>query len=245
MEPLTTYEEFARLIDYSLVKPELSNEQVVEGLQLAMRYGMASAIVRSCDIDLAVQTLGSSGVRPGAVAGFPHGSQTTAVKLYEVRDLLRRGAKEIEMVIAISKLISREFRHVQTELDQASEACRKEGAVLKIILENSLLTEELKIIACRCCERAEVNFVLTSTGFGPGGYTAEDLKLMRKYLPEEIGIKAAGGIRTVDQVLEIRELGGTRIGTTAAAAILDEWKARLAATAATAQAAVPTPGEPA
>src|SRR5690349_937065 len=232
MPPLTTFEALARLIDHPLVKPDLTDEQVIEGLELAKRYQVASASVRACDIDLAARTLQGSSVRPGAVCGFPHGSQNTATKLYEARDMLRRGAREIDMVIAISKLISREFQHVQMELLQMSELCHKEGALLKVILENAYLTEELKIIACRCCERAEVDFVKTSTGFAPTGYTVEDIKLMRKHLPEEIGIKAASGIRTVDQVLEVYELGCTRIGATSTAALLDEWKQRLAAQAA-------------
>jgi deoxyribose-phosphate aldolase len=225
---LTTYEDLAQLLDHSLVKPELSDEQVVEGISLAKRYGVASVSVRPCDIDLAVRTLQGSPVKAGSVSGFPHGSQNTATKLYETRDLLRRGAKEIDMVIAISKLISREFQHVQTELLQMSELCHKDGALLKVILETGYLTDEQKIIACRCCERAEVDFVKTSTGFGPRGYTIEDIKLMRKHVPEEIGVKAAGGLRTVEQVLEVYALGCTRIGTTSTAAILDEWKARLA-----------------
>jgi len=230
--PLTTYEAFAALIDHPLVKPDLTDEQVVEGLQMAKRYGIACVSVRPCDIDLAVRTLQGGSVKPGAVCGFPHGSQNTATKLYEARDLLRRGAREIDMVVAISKLLSREFQHVQMELLQMSELCHKEGALLKVILENAYLTDELKIIACRCCERAEVDFVKTSTGFAPTGYTVEDVKLMRKHLPEEIGVKAADGLRTVDQVLEVYELGCTRIGTTATAELLDEWKARLIAAAA-------------
>ena len=156
MLPLTTREGLAQLIDHPLVKPELTDEQVIEGLELAKRYHIASASVRPCDIDLAVRTLQGSGVKPGAVCGFPHGSQNTATKLYEARDLLRRGAREIDMVVAISKLLSREFQHVQMELLQMSELCHKEGALLKVILENAYLTDELKIIACRCCERAEV-----------------------------------------------------------------------------------------
>jgi deoxyribose-phosphate aldolase len=230
-EPLTTYEAFARLIDHSLVKPELTDEQVVEGLEMAKRYAIATVSVRPCDIDLAVRTLQGSSVKPGSVCGFPHGSQNTATKLYEARDLLRRGAREIDMVIAISKLLSREFQHVQLELLQMSELCHKEGAILKVILENAYLTDEHKIIACRCCERADVDFVKTSTGFAPSGYTIEDIKLMRKNLPPETGIKAAGGLRTVDQVLEVYELGCTRIGTASTAALLDEWKQRLASQA--------------
>src|SRR5215470_19894731 len=195
---LTTYEAFAALIDHPLVKPELTDEQVVEGLQMAKRYGIACVSVRPCDIDLAVRTLQGGSVKPGAVCAFPHGTQNTATKLYEARDLLRRGAKEIDMVIGTPKLLSREFQYVQSELLQMAELCHKEGALLKVILETGYLTDELKIIACRCCERAEVDFVETTTGFGPAGSLLDDLKLLRKYLPEEIGVKAAGGLRTMD-----------------------------------------------
>ncbi len=117
---------------------------------------------------------------------------------------------------------------MQTELLQMSELCHKEGALLKVILENAYLTDELKIIACRCCERAEVDFVETSTGFAPTGYTLADVKLMRKHVPEEIGVKAEGGIRTVDQALALYEAGVARVGTGSTAEILEEWKARLA-----------------
>lgn len=201
---------------------------VLAGLEMAERYRVACVSVRPCDIDLAVRTLFGTQVKSGAVCGFPHGSETTATKLYEARDLLRRGAKEIDMVIAISKLLSREFQHVQMELLQMAELCHKEGAILKVILENAYLTEELKIIACRCCERAEVDFVATSTGFAPTGYTLDDVKLMRKHLPEETGVKASGDVQTLDEVLALIEAGVSRIGTASSAAILDEWKAHLA-----------------
>ena len=227
MLPLTTGEALAQLIDHPLLAPELTDEQVIDGLELAKRRRVACVTVRPCDIDLAIRTLQGGSVKPGAVCGFPHGSANTATKLYEARDLLRRGAREIDMVIALSKLLSREFQYVQMELLQMSELCHKEGALLKVILENAYLTDELKIIACRCCERAEVDFVSTSTGFAPSGYTLPDIALMRQHLPEEIGVKAAGGIRTLDQVLEAYQAGCTRIGTASTAAILDEWKARL------------------
>jgi deoxyribose-phosphate aldolase len=227
--PPASYEDLARMMDHPLVQPDLTNVQVVEGIELAKRYGVACVSVRPCDVDLAVRTLAGSRVRPGSVVGFPHGSQNTATKLYEARDLLRRGARDIDMVIAISSLLSREFQHVQTELMQMAETCHKEGAILKVILENAYLTDELKIVACRCCARAGVDFVKTSTGFAPSGYTIADVKLMRKHLPAEIGVKAAGGIRTLDQALEVHAAGATRMGTTSTAAILEEWKARLAA----------------
>src|SRR5215467_5980784 len=172
-EPLKTYESLARLIDHSLVKPELTDEQVVEGLEMAKRYGIATVSVRPCDIDLAVRTLQGSSVRPAAVCGFPHGSQNTATKLFEARDLLRRGAKEIAAVIGISRLRSREFQHVQSELLQLSESCHRESARLTVILETPYLSDELKIVACSCCERAEVDFVCPSAAVS----TPEDLQL--------------------------------------------------------------------
>lgn len=225
--PLATYEDMAGMIDHQLVAPDLSNEQIFAGLELAKRYRVASAVVRPCDIDLAVRTLQGSSVRPGAVAGFPHGTQSTATKLYEVRDLLRRGAKEIEMVIAIPKLLSREFQHVQSEIDQAAESCQKEGALLKVVLEPSYLPREQKIIGIICCERAGVDMMVTSTGFAPGSYTADDIRLIREHMPEEAGVKAVGSFETADQVLEAYAQGCTRVATTATARILDEWKARI------------------
>jgi deoxyribose-phosphate aldolase len=227
MTPLTSPEALAGLIVHTLVAPNLTGEQVIAGLELAQRYQVACATVRPCDIDLAVRTLQGGRVKAGAVCGFPHGCESTATKLYEARDLLRRGARAIAMVAPISKLLSREFQHVQMELLQVSELCHKEGALCTIILENAYLTDELKIIACRCAERAEVDFVCTSTGFAPSGCTLPDVVLLRKHLPDEIGVQAAGGVDTVDRVLEAYEAGCMRIGTTATACILDDWKARL------------------
>jgi len=225
--PLATYEDLARMIDLPLVRPDMTVERVAAGLELAKRYGIACASVRPSDIELAVRMLDGASVKPGSTVGFPHGTQTTATKLYETRDLLRRGARELDVVIAIPNLLSREFEYVQVELAQIADLCRKEGVAIKVILENAYLTDELKIIALRCCERAQVDFVKTSTGFAPSGCTLDDVKLMRHYLPESIGVKAAGGLRTLDQVLEIYQAGATRIGTGSAAAILDEWKSRL------------------
>ena len=225
--PLTTYAELAGLIDLPLVRPDLTVERVAGGLELAKNYRLACASVRPSDLELAVRVLDGTGVKPGSTVGFPHGTQTTSTKLYEARDLLRRGARELDVVIAIPNLLSREFEYVQTEISQLSDICHREGAVIKVILENAYLTDELKIIACRCCERAQVDFVKTSTGFAPTGCTLADVKLMRYYLPETIGVKAAGGLRTLDQAMEVYHAGASRIGTGSAAAILDEWKARL------------------
>ena len=231
--PLTSLEQMAKMIDHSLVRPELTGEEVAEGCDAALRHNVASVSVRPCDVDLAVRMLSGSGVRVGSVSGFPHGDPTTPAKLYETRDLLRRGAQEIDMVINYGKLRSRQFQYVESELLQMADLCHQSGAILKVIFENAWLTDELKIIACRLCERAGVDFAKTSTGFAPSGYTLHDVRLMRAHLPERIGIKAAGGLRSVDKVLEAYEAGSARIGATQTAAILEEWKARLSAAPAT------------
>jgi deoxyribose-phosphate aldolase len=225
--PLDTLEDLARSIGLAMLRPDLTGERVAAGLDLARRRGLACASVRPSDIDLAVRLLEGTSVTPASVVGFPHGTQTTACKLYEARDLLRRGARELDAVVAIPNLLSREFQYIEVELAQLSELCHKEGARLKAILENAYLTDELKIIACRAAEHAQVDFVSTSTGFAPSGYTLADVKLMRQHLPESIGVEAAGGLRTLDQVLEARQAGCARVSTGNAGAILDEWMARL------------------
>jgi deoxyribose-phosphate aldolase len=217
-----TYEGLAKIINLPLLLPEWTATQVHEGLESAKRYGLGCATVRPCDIDLAVRTLEGSAVRAGAAAGFPHGWASTAVKLYEIRDLLRRGAREIAMAVAVPKLVSREFPYIQTELLQASEACHKEGAALTVVLESAYLTDEMKIVACRCAERAEADTVAVYGG------TIDDVRLVRKQLPEETGVEAGGEIDSVDRLLEMYAAGATRFATSAVAKLLDEWKGRRA-----------------
>jgi deoxyribose-phosphate aldolase len=224
--PLLSYEEVARLFDCTILEPERTNRQVVDALEAARRCGVASATVRPCDIDLAVRTLQGSAVKPASVCGYPQGIQNTATKLYELRDLLRRGAKEIDLVIAIPSLRSREFQYVQTELLQAAEACIKANAILKVVLGAGYLDDELKIIACRCCETAGVDFVAASTGFGPAVNEIEEAKFLRKYLPEEIGVK--GAAERLDDVLALYDAGCSRIASAGPAALLSEWRARRA-----------------
>ena len=223
--PLARYQDLAKMIDHSLVRPELTDDDVIAGCRMARQYDVATVSVRPCDVELAVRELQGSAVKVGSVAGFPHGSSTTAVKLYEARDVLRRGAREIDMVLNIARLRSRQFQYIESELLQMAETCHKEGALLKVIFENAWLTGELKIVACRLCVRAGVDFAKTSTGFAPSGYTLEDLRLMRAHLPEQVGLKAAEGVRTLERAKEVYAAGCTRIGATATAAILDAWQA--------------------
>jgi len=188
-------------------------------VQAARRDRVAAVTVRACDIDLAVRQLEGSATRAGAVVGYPHGFASTAVKLYEARDLLRRGAREIGLVVGASKLLSREFQHVQMELNQFTEACRAEGATLTVYWESALLTRELKIIACTCAERAEVSMV--------GMDDVSDLELLRKHLPDETGIQAWGAAN-LEEALRFQELGAARIATAFSAAILEAWTQRIA-----------------
>jgi len=225
------YEDVALMVDHSLLRPQLTMAEVEAGLDLAKRYGVASATMRPVDIDLAVRALSGTKIKPGSVVGFPHASQSTATKLFETRELLDRGAREIDVVIAISRLLSRDLDYVQAELDAVSGLCHAHSAIVKVIFENAYLSDEFKILACQSCARANVDFVKTSTGFAPSGYTVADLKLMRRHTPARIAVKAASGLKTLDQVLEVRALGVTRVGLTSTAAVLDEWKSRLAVAA--------------
>lgn len=228
---LKTYQDLAKMIDHSLLRPELTEEQVEEGCRIARDYNVATVTVRPADVDLAVQWMSGSGVPVGSVAGFPHGAQTTAAKLYEARDLLRRGAREIDMVLNIGKLLSRRFQYLETEPRQMADACHESGALLKVIFENAYLADDLKIIACKICTRAQVDFVKTSTGFAPTGATLEDLRLMRAHSGPNVKVKAAGGVRTLEMALKVYEAGCDRFGATATVAILEDWKAKLKAEA--------------
>lgn len=224
----TPLPELAGLLDYTLLRPDLTEAQVVDACAAARGMGLAAVTVRPCDIDAAVRALTGSNVVPGSVVSFPHGDATTATKLYELRELLRRGAREVDAVLNVSRMLSRQFQYVESEIQQMADSCRKEGARLKVIFENCYLSDELKIVACRICSRAEVHFVSTSTHFSPGGYTAADLRLLRKYLPEEIAVKAGSGVRSAETACEAIGLGCARIATTHPAKLLEEWRAAAA-----------------
>jgi len=226
---LTTYEGLAKMIDHSLLRPELSTAQVEEGCRLARQYNVATVCARPSDLEITARLLEGSEVLPTTVCGFPHGNSTTAAKLYECRDLIRRGAREVDVVLNIGRLISRDFQFVETELLQISRACHESGALLKVIFENAYLTDDLKIIACKICKRVEADFVKTSTGFAPSGYTKDDLLLMKRTVKDVCRVKAAGGVRSLDTALEVYQCGCDRFGATQTAKILDDWKAALAA----------------
>ena len=215
------------MMEHPVLRPEFAEEDVRTGCEIARQYAIAAVTVRPSDADLAVEWMKGSGVAVSSVVGYPHGSSTTSVKLYETRDLLRRGVTEIDTVINLGKLISRQFQYVEMELQQMAAACHEGGAILKVAFENGYLTEDLKTIACKIVKRAGADYARTSTPFGPSPYSLDDIALMKRLLGDRAKIKASGGVRTIGDVLELREAGCARVGTIATVAILEDWKAQL------------------
>ena len=220
-----TYRQVAKAIDHSLLRPELTLTDVEKGCDLAAHYLVASVCVRPADVVLAARILNGSEVAVGTVVGFPHGSHTTATKAFEARQALEDGATELDMVINIGWLRSGEDRMVEEEIRAVVEVAAGK-ALVKVILENAYLNEEQKVRGSKMTEAAGADFVKTSTGFAPSGATIEDLQLMRASVSEAIQVKAAGGVRSLDSLLEVMSVGVTRAGATRTAEILDDYRAR-------------------
>ncbi len=223
-----TYRDVAKTIDHSLLRPELDDAFVEDGCRLAARYDVASVCVRPVDVKRARTILEGTDVAVGTVVGFPHGSSTTATKVFEARQAISDGATELDMVIDIGALKSGRDDDVRRDVEAVVEVGHGAGALVKVILENSYLTDDEKIRASKVTEAAGADFVKTSTGFAGGGATHEDLALMRRTVSPHVQVKAAGGVRSLDALLAVMELGVTRIGATATAAILDDFRARKA-----------------
>jgi deoxyribose-phosphate aldolase len=220
-----TYEQIAKTIDHSLLRPELTEQEVSSGCELALRYHVASVCVRPCDVALAARILAGSDVKVGTVVGFPHGSSTTATKVFEARQALEEGAAELDMVINIGWLRSGHDDRVRDDIKAVVEAAG-ESALVKVILENAYLTDDQKVRGCQLAEDASAAFVKTSTGFAHSGATLEDLRLMRRSVSPHMQVKAAGGIRSLDALLDVLTVGVTRVGATQTAPILEEFNAR-------------------
>jgi deoxyribose-phosphate aldolase len=221
-----TVEEIAKMIDHSLLKPELTREDIEKGCQLAMNYDVMSVCVRPCDIDFASGLLKNSTVKVTTVIGFPHGANITPTKVYEAESAIERGAVELDMVLNIGRLLSLDYEYVEKDIKNVTSLAHEKDVLVKVILENCYLTDELIKRACLIAERANADFVKTSTGFGPGGAEIEDVKLMRDSLSESVKVKAAGGVRTLDRLIEMRNAGASRIGATATREILEDAKKR-------------------
>ncbi len=224
-----TYESIARMIDHSLLHPKLTDAELEAGCLLAREYGVASVCIKPYAVPLASRILAGSSVAVGTTVGFPHGGHATLIKVVEAETAIRDGARELDMVVNIGKVLSRDWDYVRRDIAAVVEAAHALGAIVKVIFENSFLQDEHKIRLCEICGEVGADFVKTATGYGEGGATDEDLRLMRQHSPPHVQVKAAGGIRTLDRLLAVRALGVTRVGATATKAILDECKLRLAA----------------
>ncbi|HZT43609.1 MAG TPA: deoxyribose-phosphate aldolase [Chthonomonadaceae bacterium] len=238
-----TYEELAGMIDHSLLHPTMTDQEMEEGCRLAARYRVASVCIKPYAVKRACELLHGTPVRVGTVVGFPHGGSATEVKIYETEVACRDGATEIDMVINIGKALSGDWEYVEQDILAVTEAAHGHGAIVKVIFENDFLTDDtLKVRLCQICAHVNADFVKTSTGYGfvkgaDGKYsyrgaTEDDLRLMRANCPPQVQIKAAGGIRDLDALIRARQLGVSRVGATATAAMLDEYRRRAASATA-------------
>jgi deoxyribose-phosphate aldolase len=229
--------ELAKMIDHSLLHPTMTDKDMEQGCALAKAYNVASVCIKPYAVKEAVEWMRGSDVKVCAVIGFPHGNSSTEVKVFETEQACRDGAKEIDMVVNIGKVLGNDWGYVEEEIKAIAAITKKYNAALKVIFENDFLPDDsYKIKLCEICSRIPVEFVKTSTGYGfvkehDGKYsylgaTDHDLTLMRKHSAPCVQIKAAGGVRTLDDLLKVKALGVTRIGATATAAILEDAKKR-------------------
>jgi len=220
--------DISKMLDHSLLNPIFNEQQLIDGCKLAVQFNAATAMVLPYFLPTSVKLLAGSTVVPSTVVGFPHGSITTAMKVAETREALAAGAVEIDMVVNISKVKSQDWTYVLADIKAVNDITHEHGAKLKVIFENAYLTDEEKIKLCELCAIANVDWVKTSTGYAPTGATEADIILMRKHSPAHIQIKAAGGVRTLDAVLRMRELGCSRVGCTATKVVMEEFHLRAA-----------------
>lgn len=236
MNNAVTLRDLAKMIDHSLLHPTMTDADIRKGCELARQYDVATACVKPYSIALAREVLAGSCVGVCPVIGFPHGNSTTANKIREAEEAAQAGGSEIDMVINIGKALGGDWAYVADEIKAVNAGALSNGAILKVIFENDYLEEQHIVRLCAICSGIGVAFVKTSTGYGfvkqpDGSYnykgaTVEHLKLMRQHCPPRVQVKAAGGVRTLDDLLLVRSLGVTRIGATATAAILEEAKRR-------------------
>jgi deoxyribose-phosphate aldolase len=222
-----TYETIAKRIDHSLLAPTMTDDEMAEGCKLAARYQVASVCIKPFAVNRAAHLLAKTGVFVGTTIGFPHGGHATAVKVFESERALADGANELDMVINIGQALSGKWNAVRDDIAAVTEVAHAGNAIVKVIFENCYLNNDQRVRLCEICGEVRADFVKTSTGYGTGGATHNDLILMRKAAPAHVKLKAAGGIRDLDAAIEVTKLGCDRIGASRTAEILDELKARL------------------
>jgi len=204
-----TYRDIAKMIDHSLLNPVLTDAELEAGCRLAREYDVASVCIKPYYLKRCAELLAGSDVRPSTTIGFPHGGHTTAIKVAEAKQALDDGGIELDMVVNIGKVLSGDWDYVRDDIRAVVEVTHERGGIVKVIFENCYLQDEHKIRLCVICAAVGADFVKTSTGVAAGGATIEDLKLMRRHSPPHVQVKAAGGIRTLDALLEVRAIGVT------------------------------------
>ena len=237
-----TERDIAKTIDHSLLRPELDDAFVEDGCRLAAAYDVASVCVPPVHVRRAAAILAGTDVAVGTVVGFPHGYCATETKVAETRQALAEGAAEIDMVLQIGALRSGRDADVEADIRAVVDVAHAAGALVKVIFENHYLTDEEIVRACHLTEAAGGDFVKTSTGFAASGATHDDLRLMRASTSPRIQVKAAGGVRTLDALIDVMNLGVTRIGATATKTIIDDFRVRKAGGTPIAAAAGATEG---
>ena len=220
---LLSKEQLARMIDHSLLHPSLTNEDIKKGCAEAVRHGFAAVVVNPAHIPLVAKALQGSRVKVCSVISFPFGLSPSVIKAHETRAVLAEGAQEIDMVMNFSALRSGYADVVRSDIKAVVDEAKRfsKSVIVKVIFENCYLSEEQKKQACTLSVESGADFVKTSTGFGTGGATVDDVRLMRKAVGEKLGVKAAGGIKTLDQALSMIEAGANRIGTSASVSIIE------------------------
>jgi len=222
-----TYNDVAKMIDHSLLNPTLTVPELEAGCELALKYDVASVCIMPYGLKRCAEMLKGSTVQASTTIGFPHGGHTTAIKVAEAQQALDDGGQELDMVVNISQVLSGNWDYVQADIGAVIEVTHKAGQKVKVIFENCYLNDAQKIKLCEICAALGADWVKTSTGYGTGGATIDDLKLMRAHSPDPVQVKAAGGVRDLDKLLEVRGLGVTRVGATRTAEMLNECRRRL------------------
>lgn len=222
-----TYEDIAKMIDHSLLNPTLTMDDMEKGIALALAYDTASVCILPYHLKACAERLAGSRVKASTTIGFPHGGHTTAIKVAEAKQALEDGGEELDMVVNISQVLSGNWAYVRDDIRAVVDVTHAAGEKVKVIFENCYLNDAQKIRLCEICGEANADWVKTSTGYGTGGATHDDLRLMRKHTPPHIQVKAAGGVRDLDALLAVRTLGVTRVGATRTAAMLDDCRSRL------------------
>ena len=217
-----TCKDIAKMIDLSLLRPELTEQDIIKGCEIAKEHDVATICCAPWAVPLGKKLLEGTDVKVTTVVGFPLGYTKTSTKLFEAQEAIKDGAEDLDMVMNIEKMLSRDFEYVQNDVKAVVDVAHAHNVLVKVILENHYLTSELIETGSRLCEQAGADWVKTSTGFAETGATLEDLKLMRKTVSDKVQVKAAGGVRDLDAVLAVRAIGVTRFGCTRTPEIMAE-----------------------